>query len=144
MKFTASILASLALLGTAIVGCSKSHVAGNQSRLTGEATFDPAPATDDQDSIAAQLKRYKGQTKFLNPYTRYALGAEPSARSADRSAMGGGRDIQESDIFKVGKPGSKLLFLLNNFISVTREPDQDWDTIVPQVEAAIREHFTTG
>ena len=37
--------------------------------------------------------------------------------------------------------GVQSLFLLNNFITVTREPDQDWDAIVPQVEAAIRDHY---
>ncbi len=38
-------------------------------------------------------------------------------------------------------PGVKMLFILNDFVSVTREPGADWNAIVPAVESAIREHF---
>lgn len=106
--------AASAVLGAALLlsGCSKGRTEA-ASRPAGEATFDPVPA--DPDNLEAQLKRYKGQTKFLNPYTRYGDGkVSPSAASRADSA-GSGRAIQESDIFKLGKPGSKLLFLLNNY-----------------------------
>lgn len=65
-------------------------------------------------SDEAKLKRFRGQTEFLT-----ALPYSPMmARAATlESAKGGGgpRQEQEADIFKVGKPGSKLLFLLNNY-----------------------------
>jgi hypothetical protein len=38
-------------------------------------------------------------------------------------------------------PGVRMVFLLNDFITVTRQPEADWDAIVPQVESALREHF---
>jgi hypothetical protein len=67
-------------------------------------------------SERSQLLRYRGQTSFLNPIQRYWGGPEgmPSRSSAKSDSAEGGRAEQESDVFKVGKPGSKLLFLLNN------------------------------
>ncbi|MBI4925045.1 MAG: beta-propeller domain-containing protein [Bdellovibrio sp.] len=65
------------------------------------------------NSIESQLMRFPGQTMFLNydaPRFRYA-------RDLERNVATGGkqRAQQESDIFKVGKSGTKLLFLLNNY-----------------------------
>ncbi len=37
--------------------------------------------------------------------------------------------------------GVRSVFLLNNFISVSRDPAADWGELVPEVEAAIRAHF---
>ncbi len=37
--------------------------------------------------------------------------------------------------------GVRGVFLLNNFISVSRDPAADWGGLVPEVEAAIRAHF---
>jgi len=36
-------------------------------------------------------------------------------------------------------PGVVQVFLLNDFITVTRDPSADWNAIVPQVEAVLRE-----
>lgn len=78
-------------------------------------------------SLLDQLKRFRGQTEFLTPVEIRPMAA--SARGDSRAAMGGGaRQEQESDIYKVGKAGSKLLFLLNNrglqTVSFTKGADQ--------------------
>ncbi|MCS7234906.1 MAG: NifU N-terminal domain-containing protein [Armatimonadota bacterium] len=41
-------------------------------------------------------------------------------------------------------PGVRMVFLLNDFVTVTRQPDAPWDAIVPEVERALREHFQAG
>lgn len=35
--------------------------------------------------------------------------------------------------------GVTMVFLLNNFITVSKSPDASWNDIVPQVETAIRQ-----
>jgi hypothetical protein len=39
--------------------------------------------------------------------------------------------------------GVVQVFLLNDFVTVTRNPAADWDVIAASAEAAIRDHFTT-
>ncbi len=41
-------------------------------------------------------------------------------------------------------PGVRMVFLLRDFITVTRDPEADWSTIVPEVERCLREHFGEG
>lgn len=41
----------------------------------------------------------------------------------------------------LGIPGVVQVFFLNDFITVTRNPDLPWEKIADQVEAAIRDHF---
>jgi NFU1 iron-sulfur cluster scaffold homolog, mitochondrial len=38
-------------------------------------------------------------------------------------------------------PKVQAVFLLNSFVSVTREPDGDWDQVAPAVQQAIEAHF---
>lgn len=38
-------------------------------------------------------------------------------------------------------PGIKRLFFLRDFITVTREPGADWDTITAAVTRVIEEHY---
>jgi hypothetical protein len=38
-------------------------------------------------------------------------------------------------------PGVKMVFLLNSFVTVTREADTDWDRLAPAVQQAIEAHF---
>lgn len=40
-------------------------------------------------------------------------------------------------------PGVKSVFMLNNFITVTRDPEVAWDAIVGEVEAAIKDHYSS-
>jgi len=74
------------------------------------------------DSKAEELlSRTIGQTEFANPGYGYTLqnarsgGGLESAPTALASAKSGDqRAVQEADVFKVGKKGSKLLYLLNS------------------------------
>ena len=38
--------------------------------------------------------------------------------------------------------GVKSIFAINDFVSVTRQPNADWDRIGPQVEHQLQMHFT--
>lgn len=38
-------------------------------------------------------------------------------------------------------PGVRMVFLLNDFITITRDPSADWEAIVPEVERRLRAHF---
>ena len=40
--------------------------------------------------------------------------------------------------------GVKSVFFLNNFITVTREPDSDWVALARQVEQRIKAHYGAG
>jgi hypothetical protein len=90
-----------------VQGCSLSE-RGSSSRAEGTAVFDPVPAEAERETIAGQLKRFDGQTKFLTP------SFQPMYAAAGEAKGGAQRAIQESDVFKVGRAGSKLLYLLNN------------------------------
>lgn len=41
-------------------------------------------------------------------------------------------------------PGVVQVFLLNDFVTVTRDPAAAWESIADVAEAAIREHFAGG
>lgn len=38
-------------------------------------------------------------------------------------------------------PGVKSVFMLNNFITVSRDPAVEWEAIIGRVEETIRDHF---
>ena len=40
-----------------------------------------------------------------------------------------------------GVPGVKSVFLLNSFITVTKDAAADWKSLVPELETAVRTHF---
>jgi hypothetical protein len=129
----------LAMMAYAIMSCSGSG-GQEQSEVMGEATFDPRPAESDLDSIASQLKRYRGQTKFLNPKSyHYGLRERAMRGVADaQSKSSHTRDIQESDIFKIGPDGSKALFLLNNYRGlqiISFQDGTDQGRLLSRVEA---------
>ncbi|MBF0313405.1 MAG: beta-propeller domain-containing protein [Oligoflexia bacterium] len=95
-------------------------VCGISVPVMGASSYEKAlnPAPESPDTIAAQLSRYYGQTKFLNPmkfYYRDLLRAAPVAAEKVSQDEGGQRSVQESDVYKVGKKDSKLLYLLNNY-----------------------------
>lgn len=39
--------------------------------------------------------------------------------------------------------GVTMVFLLNNFITVGKEPAASWNDLVPKIEEAIRNHFAS-
>ncbi|MBI3087849.1 MAG: NifU N-terminal domain-containing protein [Candidatus Omnitrophica bacterium] len=39
-------------------------------------------------------------------------------------------------------PGLVQVFAVNNFISVTKSPDAEWDILVPQVEEELKKAFS--
>ena len=41
----------------------------------------------------------------------------------------------------LGVAGVTQVFAINNFISVTKTPDADWNVIGPQIEAMLRQAF---
>lgn len=104
------------LLGSSILslsmGCSVEQ--GSQVKDSG---FDPKPETDEL-TLMDQAKRFRGQKDFTN------IQYSSPVRSMAESASAGGdarnktgtaqRAVQESDVFKVGTEGSKLLYLLNS------------------------------
>lgn len=105
-------LASLFL----ILSCSQKSETSAEKELLG--VLNPKPAEPaSQDSRAS---RYLDQKSFLN-FAGNTGGWEGGvlARSATKEMAEGApgapdRQIQESDVFKIGKAGSKLLYLLNN------------------------------
>jgi hypothetical protein len=38
-------------------------------------------------------------------------------------------------------PGVRMVFLLNDFITLTRDPTYEWNAIAPEAERIIREHY---
>lgn len=99
------------LLLSFVVGLGMMSLAANE-------VFFRAP-TVNGTSVEAKLGRWQGQTEFYNPYTvSRAFDGLESARSvslASGKSAAPTRAIQESDVFKVGNPGSQLLFLLNRY-----------------------------
>lgn len=44
-----------------------------------------------------------------------------------------------SALFKIG--GVASVFMLNNFITVTKQPAADWKAMLPELEKTVRAHF---
>lgn len=103
------------LLGTTLfmMGCSAPQ---QKTQLTG-ADVNPQPLNPQK--LESQLARYRGQTDFANLemdyYHQYKETDDSAPEAGGQSAGSGKREIAESDIFKIGASGSKLLYLLNNY-----------------------------
>lgn len=94
-----------------ILGCQpQAQHKVNSDQLLGALAPEPADTSTD----TAQMSRYRGQTSFITPeqISRLAFGDAPESAKSSTSSS---REIQESDVFKVGPKGSKQLFLLNNY-----------------------------
>ena len=66
----------------------------------------------------------------------YRLPAEASAQAGD--AVGADADWARQ---LLGLPGVTQVFAINNFISVTKTNETDWNVIGPQVEQILRRAF---
>lgn len=94
------------------MSCSdKSRSGGETQSVTGS----PDQVPLDTKSVEAQLRRYIGQKEFLNVAIQMPVFAQASKGEASDSASGGTRQIEEGDLFKVGKAGSKILYVLNPY-----------------------------
>ena len=104
------------LLALALFGCADQNYS-----LQSDGVFTPKPK--DETSIEAKLSRYEGQTEFLNPHYSggyrndrlYSTAVDRVETKSRSVGAGPRREIQESDVFKLGPKGSKLLYLLNNY-----------------------------
>ena len=124
MKFVTNYSRTLAAFSGVVAlsmtfGCTsaKSPQIQKGERLA-ETAVDPAPQAKDVDTIASQLKRFRGQTSFLSPNAYSGLAKAEGrefAPSPMADSVGGARAQQDSDVFKIGNPGSKLLYLLNSY-----------------------------
>lgn len=66
---------------------------------------------------------------------RVTEGRSQTFRSADDAAA----NALAVRLFAI--PGVVQVFLLNDFLTVTRDPSKPWDEIAVAAQAAIREHF---
>ncbi len=97
------------------IGCSTKKDDGS---LTADNASSLMAAPKEGTSVTrGDLSRYRGQTSFLTAARGggFRLEAARSAAAPSPAAGGAPRAEQEADVFKVGKPGSKLLYLLNNY-----------------------------
>lgn len=105
-----SCVLAVALSITGCTGTSLEKVSWN------ELSAGLVPTPPDKTTTDAKLSRYRGQTEFLSPtYSMRYMDGGPEAGKAESATEGGSREIQESDVYKIGKPGSKNLFLLNHY-----------------------------
>ncbi len=95
-------------------------VAGLSIGLLGFSKLNLQAKNIDDKKAEVLLSRTLGQTEFANPAEsglvlesgQLGRGAPPPPMAA--SAPGQQRAVQEADVFKIGKKGSKLLYLLNS------------------------------
>lgn len=78
-------------------------------------TLDPQPQSP--SSTVGQLQRYLGQNSFLSVSQQQGVWQEAEAESpaGDQGPANAKRSIEEADLFKLGMPGSGLVYLLNSY-----------------------------
>ncbi|MBF0298889.1 MAG: beta-propeller domain-containing protein [Oligoflexia bacterium] len=118
-SFLSILFSTFLLINNSQLYADDANSSTNSSNFTNEIIYNNSlnPVPQNPDSIKAQLSRYGGQSKFLNQ-----ISSSPNrinGRYADaialRTSASVQREIQESDVYKVGKKDSKLLYLLNNY-----------------------------
>ncbi len=66
-------------------------------------------------STLSQLQRFIGQTSFLTVAPQLSIIEQAEVEGDSSAKVDGERDIQEADLFKTGVPGSKLIYILNQY-----------------------------
>jgi hypothetical protein len=74
--------------------------------------------------------------------TTYRLPAAPAAGGAQAGATESGEPGWARELLRIA--GVTQVFALNNFISVNKAPEADWNTIGPQVERVLRKAFSAA
>lgn len=107
-----SFLTYISLAALVLTSCSQSQTSNTAPVETSHA-YRLMPTPSDQTLWSSQLSRYAGQTEFLtlNPWA----GGGPMEAAPVSAAAETEREEQEADVFKIGKPGSKEVYLLNNY-----------------------------
>jgi RNAse (barnase) inhibitor barstar len=109
---------SLLAVAAALSACTPATSGNHHLSITGGNLALVAKPADTTTELA-QLTRYRGQTSFLDrePRWRGMPGRAGQPAPAPSAPTGGGakREQQESDVFKVGAAGSKLLYLMNQY-----------------------------
>lgn len=111
MKKIFVFLINITVLSFLIGGCSPK--ASDSLEFQGSSPL-MTPPKQGTSALRSQLSRYRGQTEFLTAQRVYGV-ARAESGVAFAGAGAAPRAEQESDVFKVGKTGSKLLYLLNNY-----------------------------
>jgi hypothetical protein len=106
----------------------------------GRMNIEPEPAEkrgacmDEPVKIVVESTPNPNSAKFVLNRTVVEQGSEFYETSQE-----GDKSLLAQKMFKV--PGVKDLFLMKNFVSLSRDPGKKWEEIVPKVEEVLREHF---
>lgn len=78
-----------------------------------------------------------------NPNSLKFVVDRPVVESGSESYMNA-EDAQKSPVASAlfAIEGVAGVFMLGNFITVTKSPEAAWDALLPQVEQVLTEHFT--
>jgi len=122
-----SLILFISFAALALTSCTQSRT-GEAPVVSTSHAFRLMPSPADQTLWTSQLSRYAGQTEYLtlNPWGSDAAVVVEAAAPASK---GSEREEQEADVFKIGKPGSKEVYLLNNYrglqiVSFTKGADK--------------------
>src|ERR1700737_871966 len=99
-----------------------------------------------------RLRGERGEERALDPI-QLTVQATPNANAlkfVTNRRMTEGRSQTFTDPSTASSPlardllaiaGVRQVFFLNDFITITRHEGVEWDTVVPQAEALIRQHL---
>ncbi len=73
----------------------------------------PVPDPSRANDLDVLLNRHQGQGRFLTLQSSFWLDGVRGSEKRTLEGEDSDRDEQEADVFKLGRPGSKLLYLLN-------------------------------
>ena len=101
-----------------------------------------AQGTPNPNAVKFTLNRVVATqgTTYRLPAPPQNAGAAPACRTTDVAAgRQAGDAAWATELLRI--PDVTQVFAINNFISVTKTPDADWNVIGPQIEAIVRRAF---